>query len=436
MKRPVVITLLVIALAFVCLGIGAVVFFTANGGVPMNNPFDRRNISSVLEESKTIKVDTKKPLTLKVTDDSGAVTVTGADVKTVQVKVVKTAYGSSQALADQDVKKIQYTIEQTDNAIILKYEVPKPMNFTNNVNTVDFIVTVPNQVTVEVNDNMGKVSVANITGDVDIQNDFGEVTVENVEGALSVSNNSGAIEATGIKAGTKDIDLNSDFGNITLENANAANITFDSNSGRVSLKDVNATGDFYSKCDFGDTKYENGSAASITIESNSGKVELIKVQVDNLIKVNDGFGNIKLTQAEAASYDLHSNSGTVIVDGVKNNLKASTDFGNIEVTNAQAVTLDLLTKSGSVEFSGSLGKGPHQVNSDFGNITIVLPADTKINVDLSTDFGSIKSDLPITVTLNGTSKSDGDQIVGIINGGGDQLTAQTKSGSLVIHTGK
>ena len=68
MKRPIVITLLVIALAFVCLGIGAVIFFTANGGFPTNNPFDRRNISSELEESKTLKVDTEKPLTLKVAD--------------------------------------------------------------------------------------------------------------------------------------------------------------------------------------------------------------------------------------------------------------------------------------------------------------------------------------------------------------------------------
>src|SRR6266496_1990482 len=103
MKRPIVITLLVIALALVCLGIGAVIFFTANGGFPTNNPFDVRNIPSELKESKTLKVDAKKPLTLKVADDSGDVTVTGADVETVQVTVVKTAFDSSQSRADQEV---------------------------------------------------------------------------------------------------------------------------------------------------------------------------------------------------------------------------------------------------------------------------------------------------------------------------------------------
>ena len=153
MKRPIVITLLVAALALVCVGIGAVVYFA--NGFQTNNPFDRLSISSVLEESKTLKVDAKKPITLNVVDNAGDVTVTGGDVETVQVKAVKTAYDSSQARADEEVKGVKYTIEQTGNVITLKYELPKSMNISNNVNTVDFVVTVPNEVTVDVKDNNG-----------------------------------------------------------------------------------------------------------------------------------------------------------------------------------------------------------------------------------------------------------------------------------------
>ena len=152
--------------------------------------------------------------------------------------------------------------------------------------------------------------------------------------------------------------------------------------------------------------------------------------------MQNDFGEIELEQALAAFYDLHTNSGSITVGDAKGKLKASTDFGGIKIKNAQAVTLDVETKSGSVEFSGSLGAGPHKVISDFGEIDLTLPADSKLNVDLSTDFGKIKSDLPITVTLNGNSNSDGDQIVGSINGGGDQFTAQTNSGSVTIHTGQ
>jgi len=434
MKRPVVIVLLIVALALVCVGIGSVIFFA--NGFRTNNPFDRLNISSQLEESKTLKVDVEKPLTLKVNSAAGDVTVTGGDVKTVQVKAVKTAYDSSQARADEEVKTVKYTIEQDGNSITLKYELPKSTNFSNNINTVDFIVTVPIETTLTVDTGFGKVNVSGVKGDADLTNDFGDITVENIEGALSVQTNSGAVEAASVKAGDKNISLNSDFGDITLEKANGANIILDTNSGKVTLKDVNAIGDLTIKPDFGDIKYENGSVASIDIEAKSGKVTLNKVKISKLVKVNDDFGDINLTQVAAVSYDLHTNSGAITVDGAKGSLKASTDFGNIEVTNAQEVTLDLVTKSGNVDFTGTLADAPHIVSSDFGNVTLVIPADSKINVDLKTDFGKIKSEIPITVTITESSNDSSEQINGTLNGGGGQLTVRTNSGNININAMK
>ena len=434
MKRPVVITLLGIALTFVCLGIGAVIFFTANGGFVTNNPFDRRNISSEVEESKTLNVDTHKPLTLNVDNDAGNVTITGAEVDTVQVKVVKTAYDSTQSRADAEVKGIKYTIEQTGGTITLKYELPKSMNFNNHVNTVDFVVTVPNEVTVDVNSNMGEVSVASTKGNIDIKNSFGAVTIEDIEGALSAHTNSGEVNVTSIVAGVENIDLSSDFGGVTLKKADGKDITIDSNSGTITLSEVRATGDINTNTDFGGTSFENGSSDSLSVETKSGGVSLVKIRVSKEIKVQDDFGEIELEQSSASSYDLHTNSGSITVSGVKGKLKAHTDFGGIKIDNAQTVTLDVETKSGTVEFSGSLGTGPHTVRSDFGEIDLTLPADSKLNVDLSTDFGNINSDLPITIVTNGNSRSEGDQIAGSINGGGEELTVQTNSGSVNINT--
>ncbi|HKU52650.1 MAG TPA: DUF4097 family beta strand repeat-containing protein, partial [Nitrospira sp.] len=428
MKRPVIITLLVAALALVCIGIGAVVFFTTNSGFPGNNPFDQRNFSSELEESKTIKVDAETPVSLNVIDDAGSVTITGADVEEVQLRIVKTAYSSSESRADQEVKGIKYTVEQTGNKLTIKYELPKGMNITNRVNTVDFFVTVPTETAVDINNISGEVSVADITGNSVIANDFGNVTVENVEGALSVSNNSGEVTATSIQAGSSDIDLQSDFGSISLRNASAQDVTLDSNSGSITLEEVRAKGDISTNTDFGETSFENGSGNSVSLETNSGAVSVVKVRVSKEIKIQDDFGEITLDQALATAYDLHTNSGSITVSGAKGKLKAYSDFGGIKIENAQDVTLDLKTNSGAVEFSGTLGKGPHMVQSEFGEIDLTLPSDSKLDVDLSTDFGSIRSDLPITVTLNESSESNTEQIVGSINGGGDEFTAQTNSG--------
>jgi DUF4097 and DUF4098 domain-containing protein YvlB len=432
MKRPVSIALLIVALLLVGAGITAVIFFSFLRGFPTNNPFDVRNISSALEESKTVKVGAGKPLNLKVVDAAGEVTITGADVDSVQVRVVKTAYDSSQARADEEVKSIKYAIEQTGNTITFTYELPKSMNFSNNVNTVDFIVTVPNKTKVDVDTSLGDVSVEDIEGNVVIQNDFGAAKVLNITGAVSVSSNGGAVTATSIKAGTDDIELHSEFGSITLEKANGGDITLDTKSGSIDLNEVRATNSLTANSDFGDVAFENGSADSLSVDNNGGSVSLVKLTVKKEIKVQDEFGNIKLTQAHASSYDLHTNSGTITIDSAEGNLKAHTDFGNIEIVNAESVTLDVKTSSGSINFSGVLGAGPHSIKTDFGSIDLSLPAASKLNVDLKTDFGSISSDIPITVTLNGDSNSEGGEIIGVINGGGDELIVQTSSGSINI----
>jgi DUF4097 and DUF4098 domain-containing protein YvlB len=430
MKRPVVITLLVVALVLVCVGIGSVVYFA--NGFQTNNPFDRNNIASFLEENKTLKVDVEKPVTLKVDDAAGQVTVVGGDVETVQVQAFKTAYDSTQARADEEVKTVKYTIEQSGNSITVKYEIPKSMNIRNNINTVDFTITVPNETSVDVDTSFGEVNVSDTKGSVSISNDFGDVTVTNIEGALTVDSSSGEITTTSIKATGAQVDLHTDFGAVSLEKVNAKNVTAQSNSGTIKLTDVRATGAIFTKSDFGDIKYENGSAASLEIDTNSGRVTLTKLKISKEIKVTNDFGEIELEHAMAGSYDLHTNSGSVTVDGAKGKLKAHTDFGNIVIINAEATVLDLETNSGNVEFTGSLGTGSHVVHSDFGGIDLNLPADTALNVDLKTDFGKIKSDLPITVTLNESGDSEKSQIVGAINGGGDQLTVQTNSGNINI----
>jgi hypothetical protein len=80
--------------------------------------------------------------------------------------------------------------------------------------------------------------------------------------------------------------------------------------------------------------------------------------------------------------------------------------------------------------------GPHTVHSDFGEIILTLPAASKLNVDLKTAFGNIDSALPITIVTNGNSNSDGDHIIGSVNGGGEQLTVLTNSGGVNINTSK
>ena len=438
MRRSVVIVLLVIALLFVLTGIGAVLLFTARAGGDFFT--GRMQAYATAEESKTLKVDIKMPVTLNVIDDAGGITIVGADVTAVQLKAVKTAHALSQSQAEQEVKEIKYDIDQVGNSITLTYKYPQASlaNFPEvpvfdlNADTVDFILTVPVETTVDVVTSLGEVSVTGIEGDVALKDDFGKVTVDDIKGRLTVHTNSGDVTATSILAGQEDIDLATDFGKITLRKANAKKINLDTNSGSLQLTDVRATDDLIANTDFGDVAFENGSARLFRVETNSGGVLLVNLEVEEEIFVKDDFGKIELEQTFAASYDLHTNSGSVTVNGAQGKLKADTDFGEIDIKNAESVILEAITNSGSVAFNGSLGDGPHLIKSDFGSIEISLPADSKLDVDLKTDFGKITSELPVTVTLDGNSNSNGDHVIGSINGGGEQLTVQANSGAIDI----
>lgn len=430
MKRPVIIGLLVAALVLVCVGIGSVFYFA--NGFNINNPFDQQRIPSVLEESKTLELDSEEPIILTVNSDAGAVSITGGDVDTVEVKVVKTAYDSTQERADEEVKTIKYTVEQNGNSIVIKYEIPKSVNISNQINTVDFIVTVPNNTTADVETSFGEVQVTGLNGNVEINNDFGNITVSDIEGTVDVASNSSEIDLSSVNAGTGNVTISTGFGKLSLEKVNGKDITINSNSVTLELNNVRTTGNLYAKSDFGSVDFENGSAAKLELETNSGKITITKVNVRGDLIINNDFGDIELTQAISTNYDLYTNSGSITIDGAKGKLKAYTDFGNIEIENAVSVILDIKTNSGSINFSGSLGEGKHNVKSDFGNIDLVLPPDSKLNVNLTTDFGNISSDIPITITLNNDSSSEGSKIIGVINGGSEELTVQANSGNISI----
>ncbi|HUG34747.1 MAG TPA: DUF4097 family beta strand repeat-containing protein [Anaerolineales bacterium] len=425
MKRPLIIGLLVVALLFVLAGISAVAFFAIRRSDFAI--FDVPLVSATAEESKILEVDAENPVTLKVDDDAGDVSVLGRDVEAVEIRIVKTGYATTQARAEEALENIHVEVRQNGNAITLIYKLSGRQ--THEVNTVDLIVTVPTETAVEIDNGFGTIDVSDLKGNVDISSDFGDVTVTNIEGALALDNSSGTIKINGVDAGAQDVKIEADFGSISLDKVNGRDITVNSSSGTLDLADVRATGNLSAGSDFGSIIFENGSAASVTVDSSSGRVALTKVTLRGTLIITCGFGDIELNQVSAGSYDLDSNSGAITMDSAKNKIKAHTDFGTITVENAQNATLDLRTNSGGIEFSGSLGEGPHSLHSDFGSIDIAIPADSALNVDLDTDFGSISSDIPITVTLDGSQEN---QQEGTMNGGGAELTVKTRNGSISI----
>lgn len=425
MKRPIIISLLIVALVLVCAGIGSVLFFAFNGGFRADI-FDAPRLSSQAEESETLSVE--GPVTLNVVNESGRVTITGADVEEVTVDVVKTGYGTTQAKADEALKNIRYEIEQNEDTITLTFEYPEVS--TQIYEQIDFTVTVPAETRVDVQAAFGAVRVSGLVGQVEIENNFGDITVDKIDGALAVRTDSGRIDVTSVRASAEDIDLYSGFGTITLSQVSGAGIRVESNSGKLDLENVRATRGMELSSEFGNLNVADGSAGSLSLSTKSGAVDLDSVNSSGALVVMNDFGNIHVEKVQAKSYDLRTNSGSIILDGARGPVKAQTGFGNITVKNAEEATLDLNTKSGSVDFEGSLGEGPHTIHSDFGEIEVSIPSDSALNVDFRTDFGKVRSDIPVTMILSGDLNQA--HQAGTINGGGSQFNVSTKSGGITI----
>ncbi|MGQ0601932.1 MAG: DUF4097 family beta strand repeat-containing protein [Anaerolineales bacterium] len=355
---------------------------------------DFRLNTELAESTEEQRFSVNEPAMLIVENDTGEVIVTAGDTDEIVVSIHKIGYAATQAEAEAERDAIQVLLTQQGDTVRVVYQRPSEVVLVGDARgeQVDFTITVPVSTVVNVTSGAGRVALMGTTGVADLHSDFGDITVLDLTGKLIAATNSGTITARRIRAGEADIELRSDFGTVTLEDATAKAVSLRSSSGKLELTDVTAAG---------------------------------KVVADT------DFGSISLRGVSGDAYDLKTNSGEITVVGASGPLKAHTDFGQITITEALTVTLDLKSNSGNIDFSGSLGKGPHSARTDFGRVTLALPKDTAATVDLSTDFGKINTQFPITVSGD-LKEQDATRFTGPLNGGGEELTIHTNSGNITL----
>ena len=352
----------------------------------------------------------------------------------ILVTAHKTAWHSTKSKAQAELEDLSVTVTQTGNRIAIKYR-REPAVFifgTQQIDTVDFIISVPEGMLITAHTDYGEISSSGAIGESSLSTDFGSIDISRAEGDLEASSKSGDITVENLKGVDNQIDLSSDFGDIELSGSTASSVVIHSNSGAILLQEVNASGLITLSSDFGKMEFSGGSTEILEINANSGKIVLSDLQVESNLTAHTDFGDILLDRVTADLYDLNTNSGKITIEVMGGNIKAYSDFGDLEISSTQPATIDLFTKSGSVDYTGPLGIGPHSLVTDFGDISMYLPQDTAITFDLETDFGKLKTEFPIT--LEGDVKPD--HWSGTINDGGAALSATTNSGdiSFEIHT--
>ena len=390
-------------------------------------------VSAKATEQKTISVSS--PASLSVISDLGDVSVKSGPDGQISVTAEKTAWGNNGADAQAALKDLKVIYDQTGSNLAISVQQPVEVNalhLGSDGGSVKFTVVVPSQTAVTLKSSAGDLSLSGTNGIADLRTEFGVLNLTDVSGEIFARSSNGTLKIQNIGDGHK-IELSSEFGNITADTVQGSDVTISSTNGTLELAGIKASGILKATSEFGAIHVSKSSAGMADIHSNNGTVKLDELDLDGKIIVNSDFGDLILTKVSATAYDLESNNGKINVDGAQGPVKAHSEFGAVEVINAKNATLDLLSNNGGVTFSGTLGAGPHSIKSEFGNITLNLPADLSLNVDLQTEFGKITSDFDVTVSGN---KMDEKHWTGKINGGGAELIIKNSNGNITLHISK
>ncbi len=381
------------------------------------------HIEETLEE--TFAVD--GPAVVDLAADFGDVTVTGGEGNEVEVVAWLSLWGDD----EEDARRqVDVQMNQHGNRITVRVVRPERayIGFASTQGSrVDFEIRAPTETSLKLVADSGDLMVDGVAGAVELDTDFGNVEVKDVSGRVDVQSDSGDVTLTGVSDGG-DIKVETNFGEIVLQDITAKSLTANSDSGDIQAEEITLDGALDLETSLGSVTVQDAEAERLKASSDSGEIQAEDATLDGALDLETSFGSATATNVRAASYRLTSDSGNLTLNECRGLLDLQTNFGNIEVRDCTEATLTLKADSGEIYFSGSLyAEGIHQVETGFGKVHLVLPADSAFDLDAETDFGSIKTDFAVTV-----SEFEEQHMVGEVNGGGPSLQIRTDSGSITL----
>jgi DUF4097 and DUF4098 domain-containing protein YvlB len=177
------------------------------------------------------------------------------------------------------------------------------------------------------------------------------------------------------------------------------------------------------------------------VESVSG--DLTTSATPNLESAKSVSGNLDVADlAGDRSVSAASLSGSVRARNIRARaLSLSTVSGDATVTDAECERVDAKTITGSIEYTGPLSRnGRYEFNSHSGTLRLTVPDSTGFTLSVSTFSGMIRSDLPMTLSGDGSRRGgrgrfgglNGRSIQGTFRDGSASLSLRTFSGDIVI----
>jgi len=124
----------------------------------------------------------------------------------------------------------------------------------------------------------------------------------------------------------------------------------------------------------------------ISVASTSGDVAIAGAPTG--VEVATVNGDVSLVGANGRA-QIATVSGDVEVANARGELRVETVSGEVDVTRAKLGRLQAASVSGEVRIAGELGKGPHRVDTNSGEVRLTVPRTAALRIAASTFSGDI-----------------------------------------------
>jgi len=371
---------------------------------------------------------------LEISADYGDIQVTAADVSEIEVEMIKTAWAPTVEEAEASAEAMTVRVTEGTDTLTLIYDKPDEINIVgrNGPDSIDFVVRVPAETSVNLNSSFGKIDISGLVGDAQLESQFGDLDVENLTGALDAKSSNATITVKQVEAGEGEVGVDTSFGSITVESVTANDILVITSNGNITARKLTAKETLQIENQFGAIEVFDVQAATLTIENSNGKISVDAGQVGELISASNQFGDVKVVNVDSPAYQLSTSNGDLTVGGATGSLKLENSFGAITITGATNVSLDVKGSNGGITFSGSLNPTAHTVKTSFGDITLTIPENSSFDVVLDASFGTVESELPLSLTGTLENGTENDHWEASMNGGGPELKATTSNGNITL----
>jgi DUF4097 and DUF4098 domain-containing protein YvlB len=341
---------------------------------------------------------------IDVESRNGSIAITGAEVNEFNVEAKITGHAPTEEEAQDLAEKTQIRLDSVGGTLRIRADTPTTGN--NRGVSVSYTITAPRRMNVRCESDYGSLHVAGIEGTVTGKSDNGSVEVKDIQGPVNLHTSYGAITCRNVTG--QMTELESTNGSITIVDLKGS-AKVETSYGSITCEDF-SDGDFHLKSENGRVTVAHGSVGECDASSSYGSVICTDVKGDP-IKLSSGNGSLEATNVDARNLSLSTSYGAIKARQITTaDVTAHSGNGSIDIVCSEACPGDMKV----------------EVKNGYGSIDFTAPPQFAGQVRLSTEYGSVRTARPVTVS----GEIDKKNINGTIGEGAGSIHLETGNGSV------